>query len=91
MTTSPVKSLIEEQVCEACQGEGRIDQRIGGHAFSGIADCPDCNDCGAATPITCAAQLTALLDQVQCFHDLSAELIAEEVFKILAQQEARHV
>lgn len=52
MTTPPVKSLIDEQVCETCQGGGKIDQRIGGHAFSGIADCPDCNGCGAVPPIT---------------------------------------
>ncbi len=40
----------------------------------------------ATTPaITSAAQLTQLLENVRCLHDISAELIAADVFSQLAE------
>jgi hypothetical protein len=32
----------EAQVCETCNGVGKIDERLGGIATSGWVDCPDC-------------------------------------------------
>ena len=36
--------------CETCDGTGKIDQRLGGYAESGVVDCPDCGGDGVWTP-----------------------------------------
>lgn len=36
-----------ERICETCQGEGTIDERLGGYPFSNpAATCPDCDGTG---------------------------------------------
>ncbi len=40
----------EEFECETCQGEGEIDQRLGGEWNSGVTQCPDCNGYGVIYP-----------------------------------------
>lgn len=36
-----------ERPCETCNGEGTIDERLGGYSFSNpAADCPDCGGTG---------------------------------------------
>ena len=40
---------------------------------------------GTTPAITSAAQLTQLLENVRCLHDISAELIAADVFSQLAE------
>lgn len=40
---APEKVTIE---CSTCQGDGEIDERLGGAPRSGIVDCPDCKGWG---------------------------------------------
>ncbi len=39
------RKLVEasaEPACETCNGDGKIDQRLGGMATSSVVPCPDC-------------------------------------------------
>ena len=36
--------------CETCDATGKIDQRLGGYAWSGVVKCPDCDGDGEWTP-----------------------------------------
>ena len=66
----PWRKPLAATVCETCNGEGRIDERLGGIATSGWVDCPDCKPrcakCGGLRYIWAASYITGRIDCPDC-------------------------
>jgi hypothetical protein len=68
-----IASAPSERECETCEGSGKIDQRLGAYAESGVVDCPDCD--GDGTWASQEMPITELPDGSGCF---TATILSED-------------